>query len=68
MYYISGRVEIDTEYPGCPYCGSTGWVRCGKCGKLTCYNGEGNSFTCAWCKSSGKLQIAETFDLTGGGY
>lgn len=65
---ISGRVEVDMEYPGCPYCGGKGWVSCGRCGKLTCYNGEGNCFTCAWCKNSGELQTAEMFELSGGGY
>lgn len=65
---ISGRVEIDSEYPGCPYCGGTGWVSCGSCGKLTCDNGEDSRFTCAWCRASGELQMAETFDLSGGGY
>lgn len=65
---ISGRVDVDPEYPGCPYCGSTGWVSCGNCGKLTCYNGEGHTFTCTWCGQSGELQSAETFDLSGSGY
>ena len=65
---ISGRVDMDTEYPGCPYCGGIGWISCGNCGKLTCYNGESNHFTCAWCGNSGEVQFGETFDLSGGGY
>lgn len=65
---ISGQIKIDDEYPGCPYCGAIGWVSCSSCGKLTCYSGEGNSFTCSWCGNSGKLRTAETFDLSGGGY
>ena len=65
---ISGRVDVDPEYPGCPYFGGGGWVSCGNCGKLTCYDGVGNRFTCAWCGSSGELQMAESFDLRGGGY
>lgn len=65
---ISGRVDVDSEYPGCPYCGGNGWVSCGNCGKLTCYNGEGHTFTCTWCGQSGELQSAEIFDLSGGGY
>ena len=36
------------DYPGCPTCGSTGYVQCGSCGKLTCWNGENRS-KCAWC-------------------
>ena len=36
------------EYPGCPNCGAMGYVLCGKCGKLTCWNGE-NASKCAWC-------------------
>lgn len=27
-----------------------------------------NVWYCAWCGQSGKLQVAETFDLSGGGY
>ncbi len=65
---ISGRVDIDPEYPGCPYCGDFGWISCGKCGKLTCYSGEDNHFTCAWCGSSGRVRFANEFILSGGGY
>lgn len=36
------------EYPGCPTCGSKGYVRCASCGKLTCWSGE-NTSKCAWC-------------------
>lgn len=64
---ISGRVEADSEFPGCPYCGGRGWVSCANCGKLTCWDDE-NLFTCAWCKSSGKVVSAETFELKGGGF
>lgn len=63
---ISGKVDIDDEYPGCPYCSTGGWFTC-SCGKLTCYGGE-SEVTCAWCGSSGGVKDAETFDLTGGGY
>lgn len=36
------------NYPGCPCCGSMGYVKCNSCGKLTCWNGENRS-KCAWC-------------------
>ena len=65
---VSGRIVIDEEYPGCPYCGSSGWVACGNCGKLTCYNGSDGRFTCSWCGNSGEVHSADTFDLKGGGY
>ena len=66
---ISGRVDFDPEYPGCPYCGNYEWVSCGKCGKLTCCGDDDEKFfTCAWCGNSGKLTIGETFDLHGGVY
>ena len=64
---VSGRIETDPEYPGCPYCGTMGWFSCGKCGNLTCYSGE-NIVTCAWCGNKGECQEADTFDLKGGGY
>ena len=64
---ISGNMALDPEYPGCPYCGSGGWVSCGSCGKLTC-SGDESYFTCAWCGNSGEVVREERFDLRGGGY
>ena len=64
---ISGKVDLDAEYPGCPYCGTIGWVSCGKCGKLTCWENDEN-FECSWCGATGVVTVSETFDLTGGGY
>lgn len=65
---ISGRVALDPEYPGCPYCGAGGWFSCGSCGgKLTCNSGE-VEVTCGWCRASGRCSAAENFDLRGGGY
>lgn len=66
---ISGHVQLDPEYPGCPYCNATGWVSCGACGKLTCWNGRTRHFTCAWCGNTGELSSgggSSRFDLTGG--
>lgn len=65
---ISGRVDTDDEYPGCPYCGGHGWVSCGNCKKLTCWSSEEKYFTCTWCGSSGEVTEAEDFDLSGSGY
>ena len=64
---VSGRVDLDPEYPGCPYCGAGGWFCCGSCGKLTCNAGE-TEVTCAWCGRSVTCSAADTFDLKGGGY
>jgi hypothetical protein len=64
---ISGKVDMDSEYPGCPYCETGGWFTCGNCGKMTCYGGE-EQVTCAWCGHSGGVRSSDTFDLTGGGY
>lgn len=45
---VDGSIEADQTYPGCPYCGTGGFVICG-CGKLTCFIGEGEQYSCAWC-------------------
>lgn len=37
----------------CPYCGNDAYVRCGKCGKLTCNSSD--YFTCAYCGNSGTV-------------
>lgn len=65
---ISGAVYFSEKYPGCPYCGTIGWVKCGKCGMLSCYgagaNGENPPFKCPKCGNGGNVEVAERFDLT----
>lgn len=65
---VSGRIDMDDEYPGCPYCGAKGWFSCGNCGNLTCYSGESKVVTCAWCGNKAECEVATDFDLRGGGY
>lgn len=38
----------------CPVCGNKDIVRCGKCHRITCYDGKG-SFKCAYCGNSGQV-------------
>ena len=64
---VSGEIAFDDEYPGCPHCGNSGWVLCG-CGKLTCWSSSDKKFTCKWCGKTGEVEIADRFDLQGGGY
>ncbi|MDR3139182.1 MAG: hypothetical protein LBT95_05855 [Treponema sp.] len=69
---VSGSMNADGEYPGCPHCGSDGFVQCG-CGKIGCAGGVGNhgnyaKYTCPWCGSRCDLSAAEIFDVSGGGY
>ena len=47
---LDGGILIDSEYPGCPYCGGRYHVFCNTCGKPTCWN-EKEQMTCAWCGS-----------------
>lgn len=63
---IEGNVYLDEEYPGCPHCGSKGFVQC-TCGKLTCWEGEIIS-KCAWCGKKAKVGVAEKFRISSGGF
>ena len=38
----------------CPVCGNKDIVRCGKCHRISCYDGKG-TFRCAFCGNSGKV-------------
>ena len=70
---ITGSMEADDEYPGCPYCGAMGFVQCG-CEKICCTGGiqdDGDTLecTCPWCgEVMDNLQAADSFDISGGGY
>ena len=45
---VQGNMYATEEYPGCPHCGAIGFVQCGHCQKITCWNGE-TSMVCQWC-------------------
>lgn len=64
---IQGNLYCTEDYPGCPYCGTKGFVLCGNCHKISCWNGE-TSLTCPWCGSKLEEISAATkkFDLSGG--
>jgi len=48
---ITADCVAANDFPGCPFCGSMGYVKCGQCGKLTCYKDE-VSMKCAWCNNN----------------
>ena len=54
----TSRIDLSNSRTGpqykCPHCGNTEFVRCGRCGKLTCYSGSGK-FTCDHCGNTGEV-------------
>lgn len=64
---FSGTWGSLDRYPGCPYCGRTGIVQCGACGKTMCYNSGEEDFDCKWCgKRIKKVEYNARFDYKGG--
>lgn len=53
---VQGVFEVGDEFRGCPSCGNTGIVRCGRCGHLTCWDGT-DSFHCPTCGNVGHVAI-----------
>lgn len=51
---IRGNIIYDPKYPGCPYCHSTGHVRC-VCGQLGCWNGESSQYHCLSCGNTAQI-------------
>lgn len=52
----------------CPVCGNKDIVQCGKCSRISCYDGKGH-FKCAYCGNSGKvlgtMDSIEVYDSSG---
>lgn len=52
------KIDLSNSRTGpqyrCPHCGNTEYVRCGACGKLTCYSGHGD-FVCDHCGNRGSV-------------
>lgn len=55
--FQSMELDISNSTKGpqykCPHCSNTSYVRCGNCGKLTCFPKEGKNFKCAHCEHEG---------------
>lgn len=64
---INGSFSRTAEYPGCPYCGATNFIVCGKCNKISCYNNEKIS-VCNWCGNSSKIVAKQRLDVAGGDF
>lgn len=54
---VKGSFSVDGDLDkACARCESTGFVKCGSCSELTCFEGgEGDMFTCAWCGEGGPV-------------
>ena len=66
IHTVTGTVELDGEYPGCPYCGSKQFYIF-SCGKVVCYHGQ-QRVTCPECGATGELTAVDEIDLKGSGY
>jgi hypothetical protein len=69
---VTGSMNSVDDYPGCPHCGSIGFVQC-VCGKIGCDSGirnnaDGAEYTCPWCGGTRGIKTAESFNVSGGGY
>ncbi len=51
---IKGAIRFSEAYPGCPDCGTKGFILC-SCGRLSCNLVEDGVFTCPWCGGKGKV-------------
>jgi hypothetical protein len=61
---LKGNLYQDEDYPGCPYCGTKGFVICGQCDGLMCNNFGSEPFKCEWCGSEGGTMV----DYDGSGF
>ena len=63
---VSGSIEMDSEFPGCPYCKAKQFIFC-SCGAVMCWHGQ-SVVTCPKCGQSGEATKASSVNLQGGGY
>jgi hypothetical protein len=60
---ITGSFGFDPGFPGCPYCRTSSFFKCG-CGRVSCMGSE-MTVTCPWCGNTG--QIGGQVDRLGAG-
>ena len=61
---VHGAVELDEDYPGCPYCHSKKFLFC-SCGTILCWHGQ-RRVKCPNCGAEGEVESVSTVDLNGG--
>lgn len=52
---IAGRFVFAGGYPGCPYCRAPSIFKCGRCGKVACWDGVQRTVVCPWCGNGATL-------------
>lgn len=52
---LSGTLVVGQRYSGCSHCGQLGLAKCGSCERLSCWNSTDQTFSCVWCKHSGRI-------------
>ena len=52
---VRGGLVSSESYLGCPRCKAMSVVKCGGCGKFSCYDGQSPRFTCTWCDRTGEI-------------
>jgi hypothetical protein len=67
---VSGTLNLTSEYPGCPYCGTANIAQCG-CGKLFCFPRENRAAEvitamCPWCGQTGEYHTVKKLHIQGG--
>jgi predicted RNA-binding Zn-ribbon protein involved in translation (DUF1610 family) len=50
-----GSFDIASTYGGCPSCGAMGFVRCGRCTQLACWDPAREIFDCPHCGNRGPV-------------
>lgn len=62
---VSGNIDVDINYPGCPHCGSKQFYVCSNCQSVVCYHGE-ERVVCPSCGASGNIIKVDKVDLKTG--
>jgi hypothetical protein len=52
---INGTIQVDPGFPVCPRCAANSFVKCGRCGHLSCWVDGDPEWFCKWapCPGSG---------------
>jgi len=66
--YVSGVINLELDYPGCPHCKASNFYHCGCCKGIVCYEDE-KIVTCPHCNySSGVVPVESFSPIKGDGF
>ena len=65
-FNFHGELRLTSDFEGCPHCHQIGFIKCGTCGKISCWDSITKKVTCPWCGVVVDIDMESRIDSVNG--